>query len=247
MKQVTSWKFIRAGLCAACICVPFSARSQSKPLTIEQIVARVNNSIITMSDYQKAMDQLPEEVQQDCQGCLQEKIQAEVRERQKNLLRDMIDQQLLIERAKDMDINVETDLVKRLDEVRKENDLATLDDLEKAVESSGLNWDDYKTRLRNDLLQQKVIQQEVGSRMDIPTDDVKKYYEAHKQEFVRPEEVDLSSILLTTEGKSPEEIAAVHTRAEDLHNRVAKGEDFAELAKRYSQGPTAQQGGELGV
>jgi len=247
MKQLTGWKLILAGVCATFVFVPLPARAQSKPLTVEQIVARVNNSIITMSDYQKAMDQLPEEVQQDCQGCLQEKIQTELKDRQKNLLRDMIDQQLLIEKAKDMDINVETDLVKRLDEVRKENNLATLDDLEKAVEGSGLNWDDYKTRLRNDLLQQKVIQQEVGSRMDIPTDDVKKYYEAHKQEFVRPEEVDLSDILLSTDGKSPEEIAAVRTRADDIHNRVTKGEDFAEIAKRYSQGPTAQQGGELGV
>jgi peptidyl-prolyl cis-trans isomerase SurA len=247
MKKAGS-KVVLLGLCAvACLCLPSVSRAQSNPVTVEQIVARVNNSIITMSDYQKELDGLPQEVQQDCQGCLPDKVQSELRERQKNLLRDMIDQQLLIERAKDMDISVETDLVKRLDEVRKDNNLATLDDLQKAVEGQGLNWDDYKTQLRDGLLTQEVIRREVGGRMDIGTDEVKKYYDSHKQEFVRPEEVDLSDILLSTEGKSPEETASVHTRAEDIRNRVARGEDFAEIAKRYSEGPTAQQGGELGV
>jgi len=76
---------------------------------------------------------------------------------------------------------------------------------------------------------------------------VRQFYEAHKEQFNRPEEVALAEIFLSTEGKSPEEIAAVRTRAEDLRNRVVKGEDFAELAKRYSGGSTAQQAGELGV
>lgn len=230
---------------ALSLCGPV-ASAQTKPAVVEEIVARVNNSIITLSDYTKTKDSLPQEVQQDCQNCPEATIQAQVADKQKNLLRDMIDQQLLIERAKDMDLSVETDLVKRLDEVRKENNLATLDDLQKAVESQGLNWEDYKTQLRNQLLTQEVIRREVGSRMDIGSDEVKKYYDSHKEEFVKPEEVALAEIFLSTEGKSPEESAAVHTRAEDLRNRVMKGEDFAELARRYSEGPTAQQGGELG-
>src|SRR6202046_669584 len=230
---------------ALSLCV-HGPRAQSKPAVVEEIVARVNNSIITLSDYTKTKDSLPQEVQQDCQNCPEATIQAAVADKQKNLLRDMIDQQLLIERAKDMDLSVETDLVKRLDEVRKENNLATLDDLQKAVEGQGLNWDDYKTQLRNQLLTQEVIRREVGSRMDIGSDEVKKYYDSHKEEFVKPEEVALAEIFLSTEGKSPEESDAVHTRAEDLRNRVVKGSDFAEIARRYSEGPTAQQGGELG-
>jgi peptidyl-prolyl cis-trans isomerase SurA len=222
------------------------AQSQSKETLVEEIVARVNNQIITLSDYEKAAQGLAEEVRQDCQNCSQDQLQAEMKERQKNLLRDMIDQQLLIERAKDMGIDVETDLVKRLDEVRKENNLATMDDLEKAVEKQGIVWEDYKQQMRNGLLTQKVIQQEVGGRMDIGPDEIKKYYNAHKQDFVRKEQVDLSEIFLSTEGKTPEEIAAVKTKVDDLHKRIANGDDFAELAKRHSEGSTAQDGGELG-
>ncbi len=173
-------------------------------------------------------------------------IQASVTEHQKNLLRDMIDQQLLIERAKDMDVSVETDLVKRLDDVRKQNNLSSLEDLEKAVEQQGIVWEDYKTQLRNSLLTQEVIRREVGGRMNIGSDEVKTYYEAHKQEFNRPEQVSLAELFLSTDGKSPEEISAVRTRADDLHNRLVKGEDFQQLVKRYSEGSTAQQNGDLG-
>ena len=77
-------------------------------------------------------------------------------------------------------------------------------------------------------------------------DEIKKYYDAHKQDFTRPEQVALAELFLSTDGKSPEEISAVRTRAEDLHNRLVKGEDFSVLAKRYSEGSTAQDGGDLG-
>ena len=223
------------------------AHAQSKGVVVEQIVARVNNQIVTLSDYQRAQQELVQEVAQDCQGCSQDRIQTLAKDREKNLLRDMIDQQLLIERAKDMDISVEAELTKRLDEVRKQNKLATLEDLEKAVESQGGSWEDYKTQMRNNLQTQEVIRREVGGRMDIPSEEVRKYYEEHKDQFNRPEEVALAEIFLSTEDKSPEEIEAVRTRAEDLRSRLVKGEDFAQLAKRYSTGSTADEGGELGV
>jgi peptidyl-prolyl cis-trans isomerase SurA len=227
--------------------LPGRLNAQASNVVVEEIVARVNNSIITLSDFQKADQTLHQEIAQDCDKCPQARLDAEYKDRQKDLLRDLIDQQLLIERGKDMGLSVETDLVKRLDEVRKQNNLANLDDLEKAVESSGVAWEDYKTQIRNGILTQRVISQEVGSRMGIGADEVKQYYEAHKQEFNRPEQVDLGEIFLSTEGKSPEEIVEVRTKAEDLHNRVVKGEDFTELAKRYSEGSTAKDGGGLGT
>jgi peptidyl-prolyl cis-trans isomerase SurA len=230
----------------ALVLVPAGTRAQAKGTTVEEIVARVNNQIITLSDYQKAAAGLQQEAAQDCQNCSQMQIQASVAEHQKNLLRDMIDQQLLIERAKDMDVSVEPDLIKRLDDVRKQNNLSTLEDLEKAVEQQGIVWEDYKTQLRNSLLTQEVIRREVGGRMNIGSDEVKAYYEAHKEEFNRPEQVSLAELFLSTDGKTPEEISAVRTRAEDLHNRLVKGEDFDQLVKRYSEGSTAQQNGDLG-
>lgn len=250
MKTLKFSGTIALALGAVLFLAPARARAQTQGEMIEDVVARVNDRIITLSDYQKAMEALPQEVQQDCQQqqppCTPDQQQAEVADKKKNLLRDMIDQQLLIERGKDMGIDVETDLVKRLDDVRKQDSFATMDDFQKAVEQSGLAWEDYKSQMRNELLTRKVIQQEVGDRVNIGNEEVQKYYDAHKNQFVRPEEVDLSEIFLKTEGKTPDQIAAIQKQANELRARIVNGEDFAALAKRYTEGPAKDDGGELG-
>jgi peptidyl-prolyl cis-trans isomerase SurA len=227
--------------------LPPGVRAQAKPAADADIVARVNNDVITLSDYQKAEQQLRDEVAHDCQGCPQDQIDAKFKEQQKDLLRGMIDQSLMVQRAKDMGISVESDVAKRLDEVRQQNGLATLDDLKKGVEASGLNWEDYKTTLRNGLLQKELVRREVGSHVEISNDEVKQYYEAHQQEFTLPERVVLSEISLTTEGKSPEEFAAVRNKEEGLRTSVLNGDDFSQVARLYSQGSTAKDGGGLGT
>lgn len=239
------WIIVPA-LGAALLIAPPPSRAQEHGKIIEEIVARVNDRIITLSDYDKALASLPQDVRQDCQGCTQDQIQSKLAEKEKDLLRDMIDQQLLIERAKDMGLDVETDLVKRLDDIRKKDNFATMADFQKAVEQSGLNWEDYKSQMRDQLLENKVIQQEVSSKVDIGNEEVRKYYDEHKSDFVRPEEVDLSEIFLKTEGKTPAQVAAITKQADQLHTRIENGEDFAALAKRYSEGPAKDDGGELG-
>jgi peptidyl-prolyl cis-trans isomerase SurA len=248
------WNTFLASACAgiialigfAVVLVP-QASAQAKGTVIEEIVVRVNNSAITLSDIQKAEQSMHEEIVHDCQGCPPEKVDEIYKEKQKDLLRDLIDQALLVERSKDMGISVETDVIKRLDEIRKQNNLGSMEEFEKAVESQGMGWEDFKAQIRNSLLTQEVIRREVGSHINIPNEDVKKYYEEHQKDFVRPEQVALSEIFLSTEGKSPEEMASVEKKAEDLRNRVVKGEDFNEIAKHFSEGSTAKDGGVLGV
>lgn len=213
---------------------------------VEEIIARVNNDIITLSDYEKAEAQLRPEAQQECQNCAEDKINGMVEDQKKNLLRAMIDQSLLVQRGKDLDINVDTDVIKELDQIRQQNGLTSMDALQKALEGTGANWEDYKQHIKNQILTQKVIQQEVGPTVKIGNDEVQKYYQAHKDEFVRPEEVDISAIFLNTENKSPQEVIAIKAKADALEKRIKAGEDFSALAKRFSEGPTATDGGELG-
>jgi peptidyl-prolyl cis-trans isomerase SurA len=245
LKSTSMFALVVLALLAALL--PASVRAQAKPAPDADIVAHVNNDVVTLSDYQKAEQQLRDELAHDCEGCPPDKIDAQFKEQQKDLLRGMIDQSLFVQRAKDMGISVESDLAKRLDEVRKQNGLATLDDLQKGVEASGLSWEGYKTTIRNGLLQKEVVQREVGSHVDISNDDVKQYYEAHPQEFTLPERVTLSEISLSTEGKSPEEFAAVRAKAEGLRSSILNGDDFNRVAQLYSQGSTAKDGGGLGT
>jgi peptidyl-prolyl cis-trans isomerase SurA len=243
-RNFPSFPFVLAGACLLLCATQLLA--QHKEQLLEDIIARVNNEIITRSDYQKADQELKDQVAHDCTACTPDKIQAEIKDQEKDLLRGLIDNLLLVERAKDMNINVETDLIKQLDDVRIQNNLGTMEDLQKAVEQSGISWEDYKQQMRTQLLRQKVIQQEVSGKMDINPDAVKAFYDAHKQEFNLPEQVVLSEIFLSTEGRTPEEVASVRKKAEDLRARVLRGADFSQIAQRYSEGQTAKDGGTLG-
>jgi peptidyl-prolyl cis-trans isomerase SurA len=224
--------------------IPEGANSR----VIEEIIARVNNEVITRSELDKARASAEEDATQECQGrCTPEQLRMEIEERRKNALRDLIDQSLLVQRGKDMGISVEPEVIKRLDTIRVNNKLASMEDLEKAVSSQGLNWEDFKDNIRKGILTQRVISQEVGSHITVGKEEIAKYYNDHKKEFIRPEQVALREIVVSTEGKKDAELPDLKKKAETALKRVQDGEDFGEIAKRLSDGSTAKQGGFLGV
>ncbi len=241
MKTIT----VIAGSAVLALAFPAFAHASGGAI-VEEIVARVNNDIITLSDYEKAEASLHDDAQQACQGCTDDKINEMVADEKKNLLRDLINQSLLVQRAKDLDITGETDLVKRLDQIRQQNNLPSMDALQQAVESSGISWEDYKQRMLDEILKEKVIQQEVGPTVKIGNDEVQKYYEAHKSDFVKPEEVDISEIFLSTENKTPQDIDVIKAKAAAIEQRLKQGEDFAALARKFSEDTAASAGGEVG-
>ncbi|HXY25240.1 MAG TPA: peptidylprolyl isomerase [Candidatus Acidoferrum sp.] len=216
--------------------------------TIEEIIARVNNEIITLTEFEKAKQTAEEDARAECQGrCTPEQLQVDIEDRQKNALRDLIDQSLLVQRGKDMGISVEADLIKQLDQIRIQNKLDSMEAFEKAVTSEGMNWEDFKNNIRNRILTQRVVSSEVGSHITITDDEVAKYYEAHKADYVRPEQVALREIEVSTQGKNPDDLPALKKKAETALKRVQDGEDFGEIAKRYSDSTTKEQGGFLGL
>lgn len=214
---------------------------------VEEVVARVNNEVITRGDLERAQKALADDAHQDCPTCTQAQVDERVAAGQKDLLRDLIDNSLMEQRGKDIGVNVDTDVVKRLDEIRQQNNIASMEDLEKQVTAQGLDFEDFKNQIKNQLITQEVIRREVGSRVILDHADVEKYYQDHKSEFVRPEQVAVREIFVSTANKTEAEIPALKKKADDLLARVKMGDDFGELAKRFSDGSTAKQGGELGT
>jgi peptidyl-prolyl cis-trans isomerase SurA len=222
-------------------------RAQEKGVIVEEIVARVNNDVITREDVAHARESLESEVRDDCRNCTPEQLRVAAEDKDKNLLRDLIDQSLLVQRAKDASINVDTEVIKRLDSIRIQYKLASMEALEAEVTKTGQDFEDFKGQIRDQLLTQELIRKEVGSRIIIGHEDVVKYYDEHKSEFVRPETVVLREIFVSTEGKPAADIPALRKKAENFRDRVLKnGDDFGDLAKHYSDSSTAQQSGELG-
>ncbi len=161
-------------------------------MPVEQIIARVNDQVITNSDVTRAQTQLDQEARQNNWTLEQ------VKEGQTTLLRDLIDQQLLISKGKQLGITGDTELIKRLDEIRKENHLDSLDDLQKAVEQQRISYEDFKANIRNSIITQQVVRDEVGSKMQMSEADMRAYYNDHKADFTHEESVHLNEILIPT-------------------------------------------------
>ncbi len=257
---------------AALACLPTLAAGQQ---VVEEIIARVNNQIVTLSEFERSKDQLKDEVkQQDPNNA--DKLYAE---REKDVLRDLIDQQLLLEKGHDLDITGDTDLVKQEDQMRKEMKLDSIEDLEKEAAKQGVSWEDFQQNMRNKIVTQKVIGEEVGTHLSLGKDEEQQFYDEHKSEMERPEAIRLSEILITPKPIAPPAAAAgtdpntpasstpaqpavdeaarqaaeaaaladAEARANDFLKQIRNGTTFEDIAKKYSDGPSAADGGELGV
>jgi peptidyl-prolyl cis-trans isomerase SurA len=207
----------------------------------EDIIARVNDQIITQSDYNRAQADLDQEGRQHG-----ESMQA-ISAAHKDLLRNLIDQQLWLSKGKELNITGETELVKRLDEIRKQYNLETIEDLEKAAREQGVSFEDFKANIRNQIITQEVMRNEVGEHIQMTPGEVERYYQAHQQDYTHPESERLAEILISTGGgDDPAKVAAAKAKADDVEARLHAGGDFAQLARSFSDGSTAAQGGDLG-
>jgi peptidyl-prolyl cis-trans isomerase SurA len=209
---------------------------------VEDVAVRVNDQIITRSDVERAETQLGQDAQQNHMSA------GDLALAQRDMLRDMIDEQLLLSKAKELGLNADADVIRRLDELRKQNHMDSLDDLKKAAEAQNINWEDFKAQIRNGILKQEVVRDQVGRKLQLSDSEEAAYYKEHMKDFEQPEQVRLSEILVPLpENATPAEISQAQTKADDLKSKIMKGGDFAELAKKYSGGQTAAQGGELGL
>jgi peptidyl-prolyl cis-trans isomerase SurA len=216
----------------------------SADTVVEEIVARVNNQIITRSAYQHEQQQLVDEAKQ------QDPTHADqiAAQQSKDVLRGLIDQELLLDKGKDLEITADTELIKQLDEMRKQMKMDSMDDLEKAAEAQGISFEDFKQDMRNKIITQQVIQREVGGRINVGKDEEQKFYEEHRADLEHPEQVRLSEILVSTDqaGDDQAKLAAAEAKANDLLKQIRAGASFEDIAKKNSDGTTAAQGGDLG-
>lgn len=224
-----------------------SSSDQAVPLSslygapVEEIIARVNDQVISNTDYARAQQQLEQEAAQ------QNWSEQELARQQKNLLRDLIDKQLLLSKGKQLGITGDTELIKELDEIRKQNHMDSLEDLEKAVQQQGTSYEDFKANIRDNIITQQVVRDEVGRKLEVTQSQMQQYYNDHKADFAQQESVSLDEILVPTPADATvAQLAAAKTQADEIEAKLKAGADFAQLAREYSGGPTAQEGGALG-
>jgi peptidyl-prolyl cis-trans isomerase SurA len=208
---------------------------------VEDAVARINDQIITRTEYQAAEDQLLQEARQDNLS------QTDLDSRVQNLLRDLIDEQLLLSKGKELGITGDAETIRELDDIRKKNNLPSMEALEKAASQQGVSFEDFKQHIRDQIIRQQVVRNEVGSHLNMTHADELAYYNAHAQEFSVPEQVHLSEILIPTpENATQAQLDAALAKADGIAGKLRAGANFAALARTDSGGPNAASGGDLG-
>jgi len=226
---------------------------------VDEIIARVIDQIITRAELEKAKSQAQDELKQQFPN----DWQAKWNEDQKDVLRGLVDRQLLLEKGKEVGITGETEVVKRLNQLRQQMNLASIDDLEKEAQKQGVSFEDFKETIRTRVVTEQVIGQEVGSHIHITNDDILEWYNKHQKDLEGQEEIGLSEIMVSVPApkpaaenkdnpsagqpeEDPAKVAEAETKAKQLLDQVRKGAKFEDVAKKNSEGPTAAQGGTLG-
>lgn len=210
---------------------------------VEEIVCKVNSDIITRSELERDRREAEAEFRREnlTGRALQEAVSTTTR----NLLRDRIDHLLLVQKGKELDLKVDGEVSKQLADIQRRSGISDPEKFQQYVhEQTGMSFEDYKNDTKNRILVDKVIRQEVSSKIQFKREDLEAYYNQHKDEFQRKERVFLQEIFVSTAGKDAGGVLAAERKAKDLSARAKKGEKFTELAQTGSDDTNAQAGGE---
>jgi peptidyl-prolyl cis-trans isomerase SurA len=213
--------------------------TQSK--VIDEVVAQVNDGVITLSQVQREIKDAVDSLVQ--QGKTKEQAQKIVDEKQGEMIANLINEELLVQKAKEMGADKEADeqVNQRLADLMKQNNIKTVDQLYAEMEKQGVDpkglRDDWRRQATRDLVLQKEVQSKLYWQPN--TTELKTYFEAHKDKFIKPETISFSELFLGFAGRDE---ATVRTKAKTLYDQLKAGGDFAKIVKENGDPPTLTQG-----
>jgi parvulin-like peptidyl-prolyl isomerase len=213
---------------------------------VEEIAVKVNGDIITQGDIEERRRIIRQGIQQQ-EHLTGPALDAAVAQQSKDMLCRMIDERLLVQKAKELDIKVDADVTRRMAELQLESGLSDPDKFHEWLrQQTGMTFEDFKQRTTDNYLTNQLVRSEISSHIVVPEEDARKYYEDHKAEFVKKDQVFLSQLEISTQGKTPEQVAAAEKKAQDLVARARRGDKFSELVIANSDDPeTSRTGGQL--
>ena len=236
---------------AVLLAIAFSLSAADRPeppKVVEEIVAKVNGDIVTRGELARNRDLIEKDAR--AQGLTGATLQQVLDRESADELRSQIDNLLMVQKAKEKDINVDSELNRYIADVQSQSKIADPDKFHDYIrQATGMSYEDFRLRKKNELLTGRVVSEEVWRNIVIPEADMRKYYDEHKTEFVRKEAVELREILVSTGDGKPETVAAAQKKAQGLLDRARSGTDkFSDLARKYSDNAnTAADDGMLGA
>lgn len=227
--------------CVLIICIGLTCGSQAVfPEIIDKILVIVNDEVITRREVDRKLAPLIQEFRTMYgEDILDEKIN----EAYRNMVEQLVREKLIVSEAKRREIRVaEAEVLEQVETVKRrfENEVEFIT----ALDSQGLTLSELKREYRTAVMSKKLIQLVVNSRIVISPIETVAYYEEHGDDFTIPRQVKVRAILIRFGDKRGSEAALAI--AKDVLGRIRGGEDFSELAKKYSDGLYAAEGGAMG-
>jgi len=208
---------------------------------IEEIVAIVNDDIITLSQFKAEHEDFYQALSAQFKGEEFDKRYAAMKE---NLLEKMITDLLLLQEAEKMDgINPDEQLRLWLESLKKENNLNSDAELIRALQQQGIDFEEWKKKMRENMMREALIYSEVRGNVVVDDSDTVNYYKLHPEEFTELPEYKLRAIYLSAEEGNEEEVEA---KKREINEKISSGEDMGSIAGEYSEGPEKDNQGELG-
>jgi parvulin-like peptidyl-prolyl isomerase len=251
-------KFVTLGIASIFVVgilafLPSSTFAQESELqVVDEVIAQINDDVITLSMLKRESKERIDALRQS--GMSAEEAAAEVSKRQPELIATLVNEALLLQKGKELDLSteVEAEVNRRMLEVAKEQGITTIEKLDAAMRESGVDPVATRQTLRTEIMKQAVIQQEVDRKLffGLTPDELKKYFDEHQDKFRKPENVTISEIFLSSAGKNEAEVKA---RALELVTQLRAGADFSKVAAANSEREVngvrsaPQNGGKVGA
>jgi peptidyl-prolyl cis-trans isomerase SurA len=210
--------------------------------TVDRILAKVNDEIITLSELNREMAPLINDLKKKYSGS---QLEQAIQKAEKQTLDGLIEGKLIYQKAMELEYkaHAEEKVDAYIQDLIKENNLKGTDELEEALAREGKSLKEYREIIEKQMISQDLVNDFISSKISLLTPEIERYYQNHQEDYTTPEEVTLSEIIIAKTEGSPE----AENRAQDLYRRLQQGEAFVTIANQYSKGTTANKGGGIGT
>ncbi len=232
--MLTAYLAILAFALIAFAGAPAAFGQEGELQVVDEVIAQVNEDVITLSMLKRESRERIDALKQN--GMSEQQATDEVTKHRADLIATLVNERLLLQKGKELDLasDVEAEVNRRMLEVAKDQGISSIEKLDQAMRESGVDPVTTRQTLRTEIMKQFVIQQEVDRKLflGLTMDELKKYFEAHREKFLKPENVVISEIFLSAAGKNDADVKA---RAMELVAQLRAGADFGAVAASNSE------------
>lgn len=213
---------------------------ETQARVVDEVVAQVNDGVITLSQIKREMQEAVDSFVKA--GKTPEEAKTEVETRQGEIIANLINEELLMQKGKEMGIeaDVEAEVNRRFLEIMRQQNIKSLDTLYKEMEKGDIDPQSIRELWRKQISRDMVLRNSVDGKIyyGLTLKEIKAYYEANKAKFTKPETITLSEIFLSFAGR---DMDAVREKAKQIVTEARSGADFAKLAEENSDRPNAKE------